>query len=120
MLSEIKNARQIEGEGRRRWFRDENFDLIVWYTSSEQIDGFQLCYDTGSNEKALTWRRAGGFRHEKVDSGDVPGGMSRTPILIADGSFDKKQVAARFLANSSKLPEELRKLVAAKIEDYFE
>ena len=31
MLTEIQNARQIAGEGVRRWFTDDYFDLIVWY-----------------------------------------------------------------------------------------
>ena len=31
MLVEYRNVRQIRGEGHRRWFSDEYFDLIVWY-----------------------------------------------------------------------------------------
>ena len=45
MLSEIKNARQVPGEGKRRWFRDDDFDLIIWYDDSDTVFGFQLCYD---------------------------------------------------------------------------
>ena len=42
MLTEIKGTRQIPGEGRRRWFRDDELDLIVWYEENGAIAGFQL------------------------------------------------------------------------------
>ena len=38
MLSELKETRQIEEEGFRRWFRDQDFDLILWYESEEAQD----------------------------------------------------------------------------------
>jgi len=40
MLGEIRNVRQIEGEGTRRWFTDRYFDLIVWYDDSGSLTGF--------------------------------------------------------------------------------
>jgi hypothetical protein len=52
MLAEIRDVRQIPGEGFRRWFSDGDFDLIVWYAGGE-IAGFQLCYDKGRRERAL-------------------------------------------------------------------
>jgi hypothetical protein len=46
MLTEVQNTRQIKNEGRRRWFTDSDFDLIVWYEAdSSSIAGFQLCYE---------------------------------------------------------------------------
>ncbi|MFW5812247.1 MAG: hypothetical protein ACOCWS_04610, partial [Alkalispirochaetaceae bacterium] len=67
MLSEIKPVRQVPGEGFRRWFTDEEMDLIVWYDGEdqEQIEGFQLCYDKEVLERALTWRPEAGFTHHK-------------------------------------------------------
>ena len=55
MLAEIRNARQIAGEDFRRWFTDEEFDLIVWYGDDRSLVGFQLCYDKQDRERALTW-----------------------------------------------------------------
>jgi len=55
MLTEIRNARQVEGEGFRRWFTDDYFDLIVWYGDQNAMIGFQLCYDKQGKERALTW-----------------------------------------------------------------
>ena len=54
MLTEIEKTRQIPGEGIRRWFRDDELDLIVWYGDDGSIEGFQLCYDKLQHERALT------------------------------------------------------------------
>ena len=120
MLSEVENARQVEGEGPRRWFRDKDLDLIVWYDDKSRIDGFQLCYNTQTNERALTWRRSGSYSHDKVDGGDVAGGMSRTPVLVTDGFFDKRAIVNRFLSKSERLPEDIRDLVVDRILAYGE
>jgi hypothetical protein len=57
MLSEVRDVRQDPG-GVRRWWNDESFDLIVWYdTAGGAIRGYQLCYNRGADEHALTWTR---------------------------------------------------------------
>jgi hypothetical protein len=78
MLSEIRNARQVEGEGFRRWFTDDYFDLIVWYGNDRRLIGFQLCYDKQERERALTWTLEHGFQHNRIDSGEVPGHSKMT------------------------------------------
>ena len=45
MLTEATNVEQIEGEPRRRWFQDVEWDLFVWEDNPGNIVGFQLCYD---------------------------------------------------------------------------
>jgi len=37
MLVEHAHVRQIHGEGYRRWFADDYFDLIVWYDDLKNI-----------------------------------------------------------------------------------
>ncbi|MGA2642153.1 MAG: hypothetical protein ABSG21_14770 [Spirochaetia bacterium] len=96
MLTEIRNARQVEGEGFRRWFTDDYFDLIVWYNDERRLIGFQLCYDKQERERALTWTLEHGFQHNRIDSGEVPGHSKMTPIIIADGAFNRDPVAERF------------------------
>lgn len=81
MLRETLNVRQIPGEGRRRWFTDTNFDLIVWYTDEGALVGFQLCYDKQGREKAFTWRKGHRSVQEAVDGGESPGHMKLSPVL---------------------------------------
>ncbi len=118
MLAEIADARQIPGEEKRRWFNDDYFDLIVWLKDEGGFAGFQLCYDKFHNERALTWRREAGFRHEKVDDGDSPGHAKMTPVLIPDGEFAWQDVAARFRAASAEIDARVAGFVAEKLLTY--
>lgn len=107
MLREIRDVRQFPGEPRRRWFSDEGFDLIVWTDSDNRLLGFQLCYDKQSDQKALTWLEHEGCRHSRIDDGDNPGKMKSSPVLEADGPFDREGVGRRFLENKGDVPQQL-------------
>jgi hypothetical protein len=118
MLSEIRGARQIAGEGFRRWFTDNDLDLILWYGDDGQPLGFQLCYDKEDVERALTWTAAYGFQHNRIDAGEVPGRAKMTPLIIADGSFSPDTVAARFLRDSADLEPAIVTFVHEKLKSY--
>jgi len=118
MLKEITNVRQIEGEPLRRWFSDPQLDLFVWYDEHGDILRFQLCYDKGAGERALTWCRDNGFSHHGVDDGE--GGiyeMKGTPILVADGVPDSVRIAGLFREHGRKLEHDLYEFVFARIRD---
>jgi hypothetical protein len=118
MLSEIRNARQVEGEGFRRWFTDDYFDLIVWYGNDRRLIGFQLCYDKRERERALTWTLEHGFQHNRIDSGEVPGHSKMTPIIIADGAFSRNPVAERFRRESTGIDPAIASFVLDTITRY--
>jgi len=118
MLTEVPNARQIKGESKRRWFSDDYFDLIIWLDETDEIVGFQLCYDKYGNERALTWRKQVGYVHERVDDGEHrPGKMKATPILVLDGQFEHEKIASVFKEESSEIEERISKLVYEKISE---
>ncbi len=118
MLAEIKNARQVPGEQRRRWFRNDDLDLIVWYDESGDISGFQLCYDKLHRERALTWKRGGSYDHSAVDPGEVAGASRMSPILAADGAFDKSRVIGLFSKKSAGMDPKVKSLVLDKLARY--
>ena len=118
MLTEIQNARQIAGEGRRRWFADTFFDLIVWYGQEADPIGFQLCYDKQERERALTWTREHGFQHDRVDAGEVPGHAKMTPIIVADGAFDRDSIAGRFRRESLTIDPGIASFVLERLSSY--
>ncbi|MDC7233679.1 MAG: hypothetical protein PQJ58_10640 [Spirochaetales bacterium] len=96
MLVEIENVRQIPGDDKRRWFVDENTDLIVWFDQTEsEITGFQLCYDKKSVQRCLTWQQRDGGK----------------TTLSADGRYSKKRVIRLFNSISAGLPDTIRRLV---------
>jgi hypothetical protein len=114
MLREIPKVRQIAGAGRRRWFADNYFDLIVWYEGNA-IAGFQLCYDPNGAPRAYTWTKNRGGRHYGIDAGDDRRLVKAAPVLVSDGAFDVAAVQPRFLAAARKLPLEIRRLVLAQM-----
>jgi hypothetical protein len=118
MLAEISNPRQIAGEGFRRWFTDEEFDLIVWYDDDRTLVGFQLCYDKQNRERALTWTSDHGFQHNRIDAGEVPGHAKMTPVIIADGAFNRDPVAERFRRESGKIDPAIASFVYATVKKY--
>jgi hypothetical protein len=118
-LRELPDTRQVEGEPTRRWFSSPDLDLIVWVDERDAIVGFQLCYDKMRGERALTWRLGRGYDHMGVDDGEQsPGQYKSTPILVADGFFDRERVTALFLEASEGVPQNIRRTVADLIKGY--
>jgi hypothetical protein len=118
-LVELADVQQDPRGPRRRWFRSSTEDLIIWYGVDGSIVGFQLCYDRKETERALTWMKGTGYAHERVDDGEAVGlAHKRTPILIADGVFDKNTVLERFLAIADVVPPDIVDFVAAKLKEY--
>jgi hypothetical protein len=112
VLREFVHVKQENGPGRRRWFETENFELVVWLDGRDEVEGYQICYDLGRGEHALTWRPRLGFRHDEVDSGDEPrGGGKMTPILIPKGAVPWTELTRRFETVGGSLESGLRELV---------
>jgi hypothetical protein len=120
MLKEDKNIRQIPGISNRRWFSDNQTDLIVWENEAQEITGFQLCYGKGRTERALTWHRESGYSHELVDDGENrPFRYKSTPVLLPDGAFDASAVAEDFRERSSHIDKQVSAFVYARLCAYL-
>lgn len=118
MLREIIAVKQHDGVFLRRWFNDEVFDLFVWYDLQRCIIGFQLCYDKGWRECALTWLDGRGYSHDRVDSGERSAFEMRTPVLIGGGTFPYNRVTEGFIERSGWLDPEVRRYVIEKLNEY--
>jgi len=117
LLKEIKHVRQIAGEPLRRWFSSSWFDLIVWYSTDNQICGFQLCYAKNIAERAFTWKNTGQHSHFAVDDGESRSHHHKSsPVLVADGSFNAEQTLVRFKSESSELPPDISQFVIEKLQ----
>lgn len=84
MLRENRVVRRSEEEKLRRWFSDEEMDLILWYDEKRKLEGFQLQYDKKTGEHSVTWKRI-----------DLGNGRYKS-VLVSDGPMDKKRVAILF------------------------
>lgn len=118
MLQEIKRVRQTEETGRRRWFSDDFFDLIVWYDDRDSLLGFQLCYDLRGDQRVLTWHRRRGYSHDRVDDGEQVPQRDMTPILVADGLFARDSIITRFKERVGDIDRTVAELVVARLEAY--
>ncbi len=116
MLQEFIHVRQ-EAKGRRRWFETSGFELIVWYTESGEIEGFQLCYEREGRQWALTWRPRAGFHHDLVHTGDTTPFKNQTPTLEPHGSAPWEELRERFAAESGSLEPALRDWVAGRLAE---
>lgn len=109
-----KVARESEADGSRRWFSDDEMDLIVWYSADGALEGFQLCYDKSRRERAFEWRRGGSLRHFVVDDGESTPLRNDTPILKSGGGeADQARVLADFRTRAAKLEPAIVAAVAA-------
>jgi hypothetical protein len=106
---------QSRDTGRRRWFVDDDLDLIVWLGADSSLLGFRLCYDKCADERALTWTVNAGYQHHRVDTGESSPMKNQTPILIEDGPVDSERLRSRFVDRSSEMDPKLRDLVIEKI-----
>jgi hypothetical protein len=111
---------QPRGDLRRRWFADDYFELIVWFGADGSRWGFQLCYDRGPTERALTWTATAGYSHDRIDDGEPDPTRNRTPILLPDGRFPVEPILRRFEASSAQLEAPLRDFVLDKLRGYPE
>lgn len=119
MLGELKDVSQHEdAPGKRRWFADEEMDLIVWYSKTGEIIGFELCYDKGGDEHALTWRKGGRLGHSAVDQGDALPTDNRTPILTSGGKVPLERVLSEFTARSADLEPNIARLVLEELHSF--
>ena len=119
MLYEVINIKQVKGEPRRRWFVDDYFDLIVWIDKGNSISGFQLCYNKYKKNHALTWHKASGYMHNRIDDGEnKPGKYKSIPILVNNGQFNKNKIAELFKKASFKLEDKIAGIVYEKIIQY--
>lgn len=119
MFREIHNVKQERGSGRRRWFEAEGLELVVWLERGhpQHVTGFQLCYDVGAEQYALTWREKTGFAHSVVDAGDSTPLRNETPILVPDNEIPWGIIGRRFDENSGSLEPWLRRLVHDKLAE---
>jgi hypothetical protein len=120
MLHELKNARQVPGEGFRRWFTDADMDLVVWYQdeSLAEIIGFQLSYDKTTSQHALTWTSRGGFQLNQVDDGELVYANKMSPVLMPPAGFDGPHLLQRFAAAAEVLEFGIGNMVRDRIAEY--
>jgi hypothetical protein len=117
-VREIGPVRQDSDRGSRRWFQDDYFDLFVWEDRAGAPIAFQLCYERGAAEGAISWSVVEGFGHACVDGGRNVGMRSpMSPLLRPDGIPPYFRIYNR-LADAAELDPTLRAFVLERLRAY--
>jgi hypothetical protein len=118
MLAEVPDVVQDAPGLRRRWFRDDYFDLYLWEAPGGRIDAFQLCYDRAGRERILRWTQKAGYRHEGVDRPETKPGRAMTAILVGESTMPVAAVTKKLLGAATGLPAAVRNFLFARLKDY--
>ena len=117
-MREIGPVRQDSDRGSRRWFQDDYFDLFVWQDRTGIPIAFQLCYERGAGEGAISWSAADGFAHARVDGGrNVAMRSPMSPLLRPDGIPPYFRIYSR-LADAADFDPVLRAFVLERLRAY--
>lgn len=117
MLQEIKATKQ-DGPERKRWFRDDTFDVYVWQNPAGEFTTLQLCYDRTHDERVMRWNKVTGYSHERIDAPEEKPGRAMSALLVLDGVFPAELVLERFRGVAAQLPEDIAAFVDRKIRGY--
>lgn len=119
MLRENRKAKG-EGDEPRRWFADEDFDLVVFEDAAGGIAGFHLCYDKQGAERALAWEKERGWRLYRVEGGEELPTENRSPVLRPEFGRPPRDLGARFSAAGANLDPGLVRFILGKIREVEE
>jgi len=119
-MKDLREARFVPMDGSkvRRWFSNENFDLIVWHDAAGEITGFQLCYGKPHDEQAIVWKKKKGFSHHRVDSGEDTPLKNRSPVLRVGGTFNADLVMKEFKDSCKSIDPIISDFVFLKLKEY--
>ena len=115
MPKEVKATRQIQGDPFRRWYTDNDTDLIVW-SKQYEIVGFQLTVPAGTERDVLTWHEGKKPHVEGLDDGEGRAGRPKmTPILTQRHGVSSTEILRHFRAVAAELPSGLAELIERKL-----
>lgn len=119
-LKEVGGTGQIENGLKRRWFSATGVDLIIWFDDFNRPFKFQLCYEQGRKEFALTWEGGVGFSHVSIDSGEHGRYLYKSAPMLEERvvSFEPDMWRHRFHGMSAELPQEIREIVQSALNLY--
>ena len=99
----------------RRLASTKKLDLIVFYNSNDEFEGFELSWQTLGIPHCLNWSKKTKLRFTEISEF---GRLYSTDILVANGSLDKVKLAKEFKEASIHLANEIREKVLISINDF--
>ncbi|HEC13125.1 MAG TPA: hypothetical protein ENI80_07725 [Acidiferrobacteraceae bacterium] len=120
MLTEIPSTSNHTGDIRRRWFNDATVDLFLWQGKTDEILGFQFCYNKYNQERMISWFADSGYQHCHVDNGEVSPKRNMSPILLANTTPYNHNLVYRFCASAINIDSKITDSVAQHLHHFLE
>lgn len=122
MLKELRLSQHNDSPTTyKRWFQDEYFDLFIWEENrTQEVIGFQLCYDRLGKERVLSWDQCRGFGHHRIDDGEHSPHKNMTPVFVVGGNFASDEVLSRFSKESIQIDENIKQFIMQKLIEYIQ
>ncbi len=117
MLREMSHVSQVPNDYFRRYFADEDLNLLVWYQADMTIWGFQFTYGKADKTRVLTWLTDRGFSHAKLRDGEESPLANRSPMLTPSNDFDRALALASFDSSAATLPPREKEFVRKKLAE---
>jgi hypothetical protein len=124
MLHEFEKVRQRPNEGFRRFFSDDNFELMVWYDSSKKnITGFQIVYDLKWKERVITFKTDEGkiVKSHRYNTGNYyeVHGSDSSSILSGDPGEIDIEFIRRLLVAILTIDKEIQEYIKNTLKRQF-
>ena len=121
-LWETETSGNYRGQYFTRQFANKYFDIYVWFESDRRsLVGFQLCYNKGIDEHALTWTKIKGYQHNRIDDGETRSsitGYKMAAVLVPNGIFDTYSIAQKFLKDQGDVDHKTALLIYTRLMEY--
>lgn len=120
-IKENLEVRQRDNEGWRRWFVNDFFDIILWYSKKDgELIGFQVCYGRGTaDERAYTYEFSS-QSHHFVAEGQKPNSLGKlgTAILTGHAGRIPQHVLDKLVDEAGDLPSNMLRLILEKAGEF--
>lgn len=104
---EYHKTRQDSASLKKRWFYDEDCDLILWQDEAGDIKRFQFCYGkNGPGEKSVEWRGGDHLYHHDVLSPVGPEDMG-SPTFVNTRNLDIDEAKQILVLNAGEMDVDL-------------
>ena len=119
MLREITSVKQEQTDTRKRGFQSSGLDLLIWEDSAG-ISAFQLSYNRGGSERALSWKRTSNSLHVHVDNNKRPGKYPITPLLTRKETIVDRSTYHAICRELATLESAIQTLVTSQLAQHTE
>ena len=118
-MIETQKVRQNPDEPFRRWFADEDLDLIVWYEPDGPVYGFELSFDKINDQRVFRWFKDKALTLHRVNAGEeIPFGNASDRLEEIHEKVEMGELLSLYDAAKAGLPPDLAALVRSKLTEY--